>query len=163
VGFIDKKGKLFGLINIIDFSVILLVIACILVGHMGYTRITRKRKQDTKKTFNIKVILQSVPIDVAKVVKVGDKERGYAEIIDIKRVDTKRFVFPYEIAKNFEDSEELLQYEIVPKMIITFRCLGFVKQGEMYLNNKVRKIGKKFTFSTLKYDIEGQIINLWED
>ncbi|OGW75373.1 MAG: hypothetical protein A2Z72_02875 [Omnitrophica bacterium RBG_13_46_9] len=161
--FIDERGKLFGLVNIIDLSVILIVIAVCSTAYVGYKDIQARREDYRKKIYKIKVIFKEIPIDVANAVKVGDKEHGLVEITDIKRADVRQFVIPREIQKSYEKYEDLLEYKIVTKMIITFRALCFEKLSGIFISNQIVKIGKGFRFTPDLYDLEGVVIGIEED
>lgn len=142
--FIDKKGRLFGLINIIDLAVILIIIASGVTIYAGYRNIQKKRYDFVETIFYIRALYENIPRKVASAIKIGDRELNYAEIADIEISDPK----PRPL--------------VVEKMIITFRALCFVKREEAYLNDRVIKIGKRFPFSTLLYNIEGTIISIEE-
>ncbi len=153
--FVDEKGKLFGIINLIDFAVITIIIASIITGYIGYKNMMKGEYEYTRPLM-IKVLYTGVPVAIARAAKVGDSERGIIKIIDINKANIKPFVEREKIVATLEkDYEVLVKYQIITKMVITFKVVAFGKRGEYYIGDQVIKIGHGFNFTGQTYDLNG--------
>ena len=90
--FIDKKGKLFGVINIIDLAIVLIIAAGVVVMYQGREQITAKKKDQTgyTKDYYIKVLFVNVPEYLASAMNKGDRDTGTkSEIVKIEKTAAK--------------------------------------------------------------------------
>jgi len=180
---IDSKGKLFGLINILDLAILLILVASAFIFYNAATQL-HDFKYDENKMFKIEVLCQGISLERADVIKVGDLELRRARIIDIERADTRPLIFADQVVKLYtsEDGQkrplifsdqvvklyeskdgQILDRRVVSYMIITFRVKGYIKNGAIYDQSQhVMKVGESFKFATKFYDISGTIISIEE-
>lgn len=161
---IDDKGKLFGLINIIDLSIILILIASVMVLRNANMEL-HKPKYDYEKIYRIKVIYPNVLTEVADAIKVGDEQKGSAKIVDVERADIKSLIPPEQVVKSYgAEGGNGLGYYVIAKLIVTYRVRCFVKNDVIYNEGQyAMKIGHPFVFDTRTYVIEGSIVSIEED
>ena len=158
---IDEKGRLFGLINVIDLSVILIIITGVVFIYSGYKSVYKHQHDYVEEIYYITMMSNAVAVSVADVVKIGDKgKEGAAEVVRVKRLDIKRFIDPYQIVKKYEGSDEIINYEVVSKLLIVFKAKCHLKRGLVHLNGVARKRGKSFAFSAFNYDLTGTILDI---
>jgi len=170
--FIDEKGRIFGLINIIDLAVIVLIASGGYIIYEGYKNVNLKRNEAMPiEKFHIKVLATDVPVAVAEAIKEGDVEEGKAKIISVKKDQPVSLAVPRGLQtfypklykyESVQRPEEVTEYTVVPKVFITFEAPCYVKKNVAYLQNSGGpvKIGMPFSFSSFKYDLDGLIIDM---
>lgn len=150
--FIDEKGKIFGKVNILDFTIIvfilLIVFVLVMVTFFPH-RIPRAiRRMPQQKEITVKILLDKDRDWLAQYIKIGDGQRGYennfmAEIINISK------------AKVVEEAE---------RIIITLRLKANIEQGNFIVyGNNVLRLGEEFKFETKDYFLKGLVYGLEEN
>ena len=158
---IDNKGKLFGIINAIDFFVILLVIA---IGLGTYYKFGVMDKTST----NVAMEPISYTVEIKKVrdyifnnVKVGDElydktsGNSIGTITDIDSEVAKDIVEMVDGKGVYGEVEN--RYDV----LLTVEAEGVVKE-EGYFVNKVYElvVGSKKKFVTKYFECEGSVRNI---
>lgn len=150
---IDKEGKVFGRINIIDIAIVLIVVA-LAVG-VGYKLFVQKDAsiggiQQVEKEAEVVFGFSAVPIGSEKAIQVGDKLYFYnhkteAEVIAVE-------------SRELPDINPLYkQVTVTVKMVITVADDVASFQGE------VIKVNQKFAFETAKFVGEADVISISYD
>jgi len=142
---VDNKGRLFGLINLIDLIVIILAIA---VAGSVISGIAMKGKGVQEqarfaKTVTLKIIYRDVPKEIAEnkdVLKSGD-----TNIFGKARVENVAEIRP-GISKDVRDVAVVVKADCV------------VLDNQYYCGNVPVKIGRPFTFSAYRYELSGGTI-----
>jgi len=141
--FLDKKGRLFGIINLVDLLVVV-VISVLLVSFVSSQVMTFKarQKQGTQATQEedllLKVIYYGVENDLAhneKILRPGDVDYlGKASIEKVLEIRPSK----YEADKS--------------EIIVLIRAKCVLSNNNYYCENKIIKMGAPFTFTTARYD-----------
>ncbi len=157
---IDKNGRLFGKINIIDLSVVLILLFAIPVFMFGYKAMTaRDDMQKTWVTVKMKV-LRVIP-ELAEVMQSEDVETEYSgrKIGTLVKIDS---LVPSATLALANDPTRLTMVNdpVTKDVIVMLRLLCKDNLGFLYYKNFSIKIGNALTFSTNAYDITGTIIKV---
>jgi len=160
---IDRHGKLFGLVSIIDLSFLLLFIVGIMVLHNAYLEY-RKPQYDYESYYSIKVLYFGLLLELADAMKAGDGNPENAQIVNIVRADVGPLVDPAKVVKAY-DSEggSIRDYNVTATTIVTYRAKCFVKHDTIFRGKHVMKINHPFTFETKIYTVDGLIIAVEKD
>ena len=148
---IDKNGKIFGKVNILDFAVLLLVLLVVFIVAINKFFPDRVpgviRRMPQQKEFIVKVILDKERNWLADYIKTGDGQRDLennfmAEIIKVKKA---------KIADN--------TYSV----IITLRLKANIEPGGfiVYGSNLLRP-GENFVLETKGYLLKGLVYSVEE-
>lgn len=153
---IDRKGRLFGKINVIDFLVILLLVCILPVFYFGY-KITNRPAVNIpeRKTVEIKTKCRiiEIPQEIAKSILVNDKEldetgQVIGEIIFLGQV--KPYTYEFGIGngeKIIKTDEQLKQIEA------DLNLKAEIKGDQIYYKNKLIRIDLPLEFKTNKYEL----------
>jgi hypothetical protein len=155
---IDKKGRLFGKINIIDLFVMLIVVF-ILVG--GFIRIQKNRLgNEHSKEVEIIVHIEDVRQATLDAIKVGenlnfyDKNTLFGEIVE-KRIS------PYQDA--IQTPENTLVLADVPgkyNLDLVVKCDALVSDEVVEVSNEHMRIGNKLYLKNRLISIKGYVFEM---
>lgn len=167
---IDEKGRLFGKINVIDFSVILFLICLMPFFYFGY-KIFIKRPEPAKLSELVpkKIIEREIKVDFIKlapedlkVISLGDKERdkngqAIGEIINLG--EPKAQIYEIDIGgnKKLVTKDSILQY-----MSATLKIKAELRQNMLYYKDKQILLDSSIDFKTDKYQVEAVCASLGE-
>ena len=160
---LDKNGRLFGKINIIDLTIILVFLFAIPVFTFSYRAMTLKRDPAkaavAERWTTVRLRLQSYDPEVIKVIKEGDVEKN-----DMGKeigVLVKKDISDYDITSkkelkiiSIEEPKIWLKKELVIKILCTEH------NGILYYKSCCVKIGSPLTFSAIMYDVTGVVIKI---
>lgn len=151
----DEKGRLFGVINIIDLMV--LVIILVAAGGVYYVRFWPGRAASTRgepRTIEAVVLVQNVRMATVNVIKVGDKVRESKTntfLAEVVAIDVKPSeVFVQEPDGRFVESTSTTKKDIY----ITLRGPGTVSENAIVLNGQEIRIGTRIAIKTNLYAVE---------
>ncbi len=155
---IDKKGKLFGIINIIDFAVIL-IIALLVVGGVSRMRKSPEAQAESKKAL-ITVEVSDVRMPTVDGVVVGDPiyhyDRGtkLGDIID-KKVDT--YKEPIESPEG-----KWINAEVPDKYVVTMTVEANVNENPdvIIAGGEHIRIGSQFKLKNRNIAVLGTILGV---
>lgn len=157
---IDKNGRLFGKINVIDFSVILILLFAIPVFVFGYKAMVARDNMQ-KKWVTVKVKAFWVVPELADVIKpedaeVGDSGKKIGAVIKIENI------VPSSALKLTNDSTHFVlgQDTTLSDITVTLNLLCKNNLGFLYYKGFPVKIGSQIVFSANLYDITGTIIKI---
>ena len=157
---IDKNGRLFGKINIIDLFVILIVLFVIPMFIFGYKAMTvRAEKQKTWVDVSMKV--SRVVPELVEVIKpedfeIGDSGRKIGVLVKIDKMIPSATL----VLANDSTHFTLINDPITKDVMITLRLLCKNESGFFYYKNLPVKVGGAIIFSTGEYDITGTILKV---
>lgn len=152
---IDEQGKLFGKINIIDFTALFLLLCIIPMSYIGYRILSRI--PEIKREFittDIDCRLIKIIPDVARFISVGDKEVNedgevIGEIIELGAATP--FFYEFDLSAQGESiNKESNLKQIAAKV----RLKVEIKQKSLYYKNSLVSINSSFPFKTTKYAVE---------
>ena len=156
---INEKGKLFGLINIIDLGVILLLVGMVPMIYFGYKVIlagyTSKLEEVT-----VKIRFEDIEMHLVNTMKEGDVQRESSgrEIGKLVSIDNI----------NPSDGIMILNKSVVVKVdpskrkdvFITVDLLCEKEAESLYYNDNPLKIGADIVFSPYLYTATGDVLDI---
>ena len=155
---IDEKGKLFGLINIIDLGVIILLIGLMPMVYFGY-KILRGEDATIKEYATVKVEFQALSMQVVNVMKEGDIQKDssgavIAKLTKIYKIEPADMViFENNIPIKVDGSK---RKDILAELYI--KCTNAIES--VYYNDNPLKIGKEIVFSPHLYEAKGAVLDI---
>lgn len=140
---IDDKGRLFGLINLVDFLVLLFLLAMMPTLYFGYKIMTQKPVVqepfgDDIKEIQLNCRLIRLEPDVAELISVGDKE-----------IDGKGRIIGEIIG--LDASEPYKEEAALKQRAAALRLKGQLKGCDIYYKDKAIDSGLNIDFETDKY------------
>ncbi|WDV45262.1 DUF4330 domain-containing protein [Clostridiaceae bacterium M8S5] len=160
---IDKKGKLFGLINIIDLLVILIVVLA--VGGIGYKLKTRQGIGGIgSKTEKVKAIIEISDVRLATVnnLNEGDKLYHYDRgnyFGTVKEVA----VFPHKEAVSTSDGKIVLAEEPDKFDVqLTLESNASVSDSVIVIGGEHSRVGAQFRLKNKKVAVMSTVLKIEE-
>ncbi len=154
---IDSKGKVFGLINIIDLLVILLIVAVV-----GRFTLKQKQKSAGAVTTNIEVVLhvKEVRDATTNVVKVGDivkETKSNAVLGKVMNVEIK----PSDTLVETADGRIVVYPNPVYKdMLITLVGSGSAGENAIVLGSNEIRVGTSLQLKTNMYSVTTTVMSI---
>lgn len=154
---IDNKGRLFGLINILDLLVLVIVI-CLLV--FGFSRrnknmVAKKETKVAEVTYEIKQVRQ-VTVDA---INVGDPIYHYDKGTYIGKIITKD-VKPYSEEVEYEG--KFVMAEIPEKYVVTIVVQADIEETDQYylVGGEQSRVGIEFRLKNKEFSSWGTVMNI---
>jgi len=152
---LDKKGRLFGKINIIDAVIIILLIfiACVYAGLIKKTiSIEGAYKREL---VVVEIVVRNLPDEIYKLIKVGDKgERpnlGYPSTIEkIEKIETRKIELHNKTIERVE-------------LLLLIKIKVFIENGSMIYQYQEVIPGNNVTFQTKDYQVTGFIRRIYRE
>ena len=162
---IDKEGKVFGRINIIDIAIILIVVA-LAVG-VGYKLFVQKdasisATERVEKEAEVVFSFSAVPVGSEEAIQVGDKvyfdnRKTDAEVVAVEIKDMPAVYLNENKGVSILDNSLYKQVTVTVKMKVT------VADDVASFKGEVLKVNKEFEFETAKFTGEADIIRISYD
>jgi len=170
---IDQKGRVLGLINVIDLSVILVLISFLSVVFLGYKVMQRQQKIDDtnkamirqqeidgKKWVLIQIKLSELDPEFSKVILKGDTEKDSSgktigELVAIASSSPSKV---WVIVDNKMLSA--IDHPLRKDIIVDANILCTKRDGSLYYKDSSVKIGNTIQFTTDLYHFSGLITGL---
>ncbi|HHV38974.1 MAG TPA: DUF4330 domain-containing protein [Tepidimicrobium sp.] len=154
---IDEKGKLFGLINIIDLGVILLLILLVLGGAR---RMGRGLNLAGTKPATIEVEVSDIKKNIVEALMVGDpiyhygKDRKFGDIVD-KQVE------PYKKEAKAKDGSIVMK-EVSGKytVILTIKSDVHDDPNAIMVGGEQTRVDSSFKFENKNVEFSGKILSI---
>ncbi len=155
---IDKNGKIFGKISIIDLFILLVIIAAAAFLFLKFSGLAGDKANITEKSYT--VMINSIKEDTASYLKTGEKlydDKGsfLGVIEDIK-------LQPSEVVKTLDNGNYVVAEN--PERVdavLTIKGKGFTSGGIFYLDGKVSLlVGTERFFKGNRVDFEGNILKI---
>ena len=157
---IDQKGKLFGMINVIDLFVILILLSFVPVSFIGYSILTRKEMHKPAEWVTVQIKLTETEPEFRAVISKGDVERdSYGDtigrLIGISSIKASK-VWVIVENKMISTTDHPSKRDIVIGVVI----LCVKKEGVWYHKFQPVKIGSPLLFETDLYNLLGTVVAL---
>jgi len=150
---LDNRGKLFGLINIIDLIIILLVL---LVAAGAAYKLTNKSAQEKTVTVEFKVMIPFVRPELAQAIKVGDKmvTGGSYTNVTVKDIQIKD---GYSV--NVDSSGQRVEsYDPYLKDIyVTNIGTTVLSSAAINMGGQEVRVGKEYYVKSRDYEFKGTV------
>ncbi len=154
---VDEKGKLFGLVNVID----LLVLAAVLlvIGGAVYKFKGKDTVQNTPKTVRVTVLAPAIRPEMLTGVQVGDKMVSGSSFTNVAIKD-------FEIQPAFmviSDSDGRRVEAIDPflkDVVFTLEGTTTISSGTINLGGQDIRSNKEYYVKSLLYEFKGQVMNV---
>ncbi len=155
---IDEKGRIFGLINVIDLFVMLVLVLFVPIALLGYKAVNWDMISE-REWLPVKIRLSETEIEYNDVIRKGDLEKDaygktIAEITSVSMNPLKVWILV--------DNKMLTTIDHPDKkeIVIELSLLCVKKGGAYYYKATPVKIGKAIGFSTEIYSVSGTIIGM---
>lgn len=159
---IDKQGRLFGKINLIDFLVVLFILYLVPTFYFGYKLFNKHKKVEVSKKETPTIVpskiayldvycrVRSLSLEEVKLISVGDRDNEKGKILgEILTVSKPEDDF-YPIDFGYGKTVHLKNFR---KIFIKVRLLGEIKDNAFFWKGERMFIGSKISFVTDKYRI----------
>ena len=162
---LDHKGKLFGLVNVLDLLILLVIILALLVGYRFFVG---GGISGLKKDVYFKVELRPVSGQFAEKIKKGDEikdsVKGYylGVVNDVK--------YSKDVSTNWDSNDRRFVKVESPEdycVIVEIKANGTIvdteKENNIYAENVPVKVGKELSIKGKGYAGTGYIVEVRED
>lgn len=154
---IDKKGRLFGLINVIDLLVIILVM--VVVARFAI-KANQKPLANVEKKLEVVLLVKDVRDATANVIKEGDIVRE-TKTNNLLGSVTKVEVKPAETLVNTADGRILkVQHPVLKDVYITLEGTGTVGENAIVLGGTEIRIGTTLQVKTNIYSVASTVMEI---
>lgn len=141
---IDQKGRIFGLINIIDLAVILLLASFLPILYFGYKVTAMENKKEGAGWVSVQIKLLEIKPESNTVILKGDAEKI------LKKLGVAA-----------DDKIALTVNNVLKKgTVADVEILCIKKEGVLYYKASPVKIGSTISFTVDLYDISGSIVGI---
>ena len=156
---IDEKGKLFGLINIFDLLILLLVVA---VGTLGFMKLSRKESPVgvNHEEIMVKFLVDDVRIETVEAVKGSENGKDYESGLPFGTIEAVEYETHYEYVEAADGSVVKSPVEDKYDLYITYKCNAVVSKDQVTVATKHVGIGRHFTLTGKLYGVYGLIIEV---
>ncbi|MFA5142618.1 MAG: DUF4330 domain-containing protein [Candidatus Omnitrophota bacterium] len=167
---IDEKGRLFGIINVIDLAVILVILSFVPIIFIGYKVMNKPEEITGAKQVVIRTEMVSARIkfwdiepEFSGIITKGDVERDAAgkkisEVVDIVSVNPSK---TWVVVEN--KALAMIEHPAKKDVVIDARILCTKTDGILYHKSALVKIGSPIIFTTDLYNFPGRIVGLKTD
>lgn len=156
---VDKKGRLFGIINLIDLLIILIVIA---IGFVGYNRFIKKTDETTagsgsnKKEIYLVAEAYRVEADIAASIQAGDQlvsqnkyQQGEIDYVEIRDNDY--------VATDKEGNLIAAKDPVEKTIEVGIICQANISGPYIDSGGQMIKVGSNYWIKTSKGQIQGYV------
>lgn len=155
----DEKGRLFGRINIVDFTIILSILLVIPILYLGYKFSARDLDANVSPV-SIQARFSDIMPELLSVIKPGDVEMDHSG----KVTGRMTYVFeaiPSEVVVLRGDNQLAMKISDTKKSVsVKIDIMCKKKGGLFYYKEQPVKIGEEIVFSTNLYTLKGVIIGV---
>lgn len=173
---IDKKGRLFGKINIIDFIVILILIGCVSLLYLGYKVITMRNTREAQ-WVSVRAKFIGIIPELVEEIKEGNVELGPSgsaqgrveALVDVRASEALLVSLDEAmdadhgiegIGIRAKATSEILKHPSKKTIVLDLNLFCNKKFGMFYYRSVPVRIGGEITFSTTRYILQGTVIEL---
>jgi len=155
---IDDKGRLFGLINIIDLLILLLIIA--VVGRYAWKSQAQKPSGVQAQTIEVVLLVKDVRDATVNAIKEGDIVRETKSNVVLGKI-TNIEVKPADTLVNTADGK-VVNYPnpILKDIYVTVRGTGTAGENAIVLGNSEIRIGTTLAFKTNIYAVVSTVMGI---
>lgn len=153
---INEKGKLFGIINIVDFIIILLIL---LVAIGATYKISDNTASTVNKTVEFKILIPCTRPELAEAISVGDKmvaNNSYTDVV-IKDIETKP---GFSVNLNSEGQKVTAYDPYLIDIYVTNEGQTNISSATLTIGGQEVRVGKKYFVKSLDYEFEGVVTEI---
>ncbi|KJS14535.1 MAG: hypothetical protein VR69_17615 [Peptococcaceae bacterium BRH_c4b] len=153
---IDEKGKVFGLVNIIDLIILLLIV---LVGAGAAYKYTHKSAQGEIRTVEFQVMVPCVRPELAAAVKVGDKmvKDAIYTPVAVKSVDIKPGL---SVNLNAQGNKVISYDPYMKDVFVVNEGKVNISSATITMGGQEIRIGKDYYVKSRDYELKGTIMGI---
>jgi len=153
---IDEKGKLFGLINIVDLLVLLAIL--LVIGGAAY-KIKGQKGSDTARTVRATVLAPALRPEMLTGIKVGDRMVSGSSFTDvvIKEIEIR----PAFMITTDSQGQRVEAYDPYLKdLIVVVEGKTVISGGVINIGGQEIRSSKDYYIKSLTYDFKGMILDV---
>lgn len=156
---IDKKGNIFGKLNIIDALVIFVIIMIVAAGAYKFLRVNPQVAAQ-EKMMEITIKVEGVRQPTVDIMHEGDQVQEYDSNLPYGEIIKKEVMPATDIIETADG--RFVEAEIPNKydMMLTFAVQGTVNNNSITVASKEMRIGGKLVIKTNIYAVNGKIFNI---
>jgi len=155
---IDDRGKLFGLINIIDLLIVLIVIA--VIGRFAWKREAQKPSGVQTQTIEVVLLVKDVRDATVDAIKEGDLIRETKSNVVLGKI-TNIEVKPADTLVNTADGKVVAYPNPILKDIyVTVTGTGTAGENAIVLGKSEIRIGTTVAFKTNTYAVVSTVMGI---
>ncbi|MFZ5634579.1 MAG: DUF4330 domain-containing protein [Bacillota bacterium] len=153
---IDDRGKVFGLINIVDLIILLVVL---LVAAGAAYKFTRESAQGKKVTVEFQVVVPHVRPELAEAVKVGDRmvQGGSYTNVIVKDVQVKQ---GYSVNVDARGQRVESYDPHLKDVYVTITGPTVLYSAAISMGGQDIRVGKDYYVKSRDYELKGTIIKV---
>jgi hypothetical protein len=145
---VDEKGRVFGKVNLIDFTLIMGVVIAIALAFVVLTKQGKVVTVPENKTIQYTMLVKAIRPEVARYIKTGDivkKQLTKNPIGTVKNIDVK----PARVIIDTEDGRRVVTTSPVEvDALITIETKGRTGADIISTGNEVLNVGDRFNIVT---------------
>lgn len=158
---IDKKGKIFGLINIVDLLLVAIIIVLIVGGTLKFGKLNKISEEGTQE-IKLSIMVEGVSEGLASAIENDDLLRDSVRGSDFGRVQGKVITPHKEMVIGKDGKVEFLEIPDSYDVVIDIIARGtFTDNGVLLSSNSVF-IGSEIRLKSSLYVFDSKIINISE-
>ncbi|GBF35376.1 hypothetical protein DCCM_4499 [Desulfocucumis palustris] len=153
---IDEKGKVLGIINVIDLIILLVIV---LVGAGAAYKYTHKEAQGEIKTVEFQVMVPCVRPELAQAVKAGDKmvQGGSYTTVTVKSVDIKPGL---SVNLNAQGNKVISYDPYMKDVFVVNEGKVNISSASITMGGQEIRIGKDYYVKSRDYELKGTIMKI---
>lgn len=159
---IDNKGRLFGIINIVDLAVLLVLI--LLAGGIAYKFLMEPGKETGKRNYKIYTVTVKCPMveeSVVDKIKKGDRIY-YSDAFVNGVVKSVRYEDAKEAVLTTYGDYVIATHPYLKDVYVTLEVTCDASSKAIMLGRYQVNLGKDFTMKTTRVEILGKVIDISE-
>lgn len=158
---IDKKGKIFGLINIVDLLIVAIIVVLIVGGTLKFGKLNKISEEGIQE-IKLSIKVEGVSEGLASAIENDDLLRDSVRGTDFGRVQGKAITPHKEMVIGQDGKVEFLVIPDSYDVVIDVIARGtFTDNGVLLSNNSVF-IGSEIRLKSSLYVFDSKIINISE-
>jgi hypothetical protein len=152
----DDRGRVFGLVNIIDLIIILVVL---LVAGGAYYKFTHKTVQSKNVTVEFQVMLQHIRPDLAEAIKVGDKMVTGGSYTNVSVKDVKIMPgYSINVDARGQRVESIDPY--LKDVYVTNTGATTLTSASITMGGQEIRVGKDYYVKSRDYEFKGTVVRM---
>jgi len=149
---LDKKGRLFGKVNILDATIAVLLILAVVL-YLGLLRRTVSMKEAFDRALVDMQVTMRVPAEMYGMIKSGDKSVN--DYLGFHAIITR-----VEKLAGENPTEQELNLHPGPNLNLWLRMKVYLEGDQIIYENRPIKMGSELPFTGERYDFTGRVIRI---
>ncbi|MFA5524404.1 MAG: DUF4330 domain-containing protein [Tissierellales bacterium] len=158
---INKKGKILGLINIVDLFIVVAIIVIIVGGILKFGKLGKISEEGTQE-IKLSILVEGVSEGLANAIGNDDLLRDSVRGTDFGRVQGKAITPHKEIVIGKDGKVEFLEIPDSYDLVIDIIARGAFTDNGVLLSNYSVFIGSEIRLKSSLYVFNSEIINIME-